>query len=201
MKIESVPLDKLSLLERNPRRHPERQIEELVRSYTEFGQYRPLVVDEEGTILAGNGMFQALKRAGAAAASVYRVTGLSEDDKTRLVLADNRTGDLSNDDFDVVEELLRELTDFSVPGYDDETIRQLVASAEEIIEDAGGYGTLDGDTITRLQEREDDTDELNEGATVGTPPKPPSGVLLPDDGDDPTGWEDGHPCPTCGRPW
>ena len=217
MKTETVEIDSVKPLEKNPRRHPERQLNELVKSIEQFGQYRPLVVDEDGTILAGNGLYIALTRAGVEKVSVYRMTGLSEGQKTKLILADNRTGDLSNDDFDVVEELLRELEDYEVPGYDPDSIRDLVLSSEEALEAAREYGKINDDDRELLNARRDRADADHEEArtTVGRPPAPvedeadvfeidfsegsPAGDALADEVE--TRKSSGQVCPACGRGW
>ena len=64
MKIVSKKLSELHPIEKNIRRHPEKQIKEYVRSVEMFGQIKPLTVDENGTILVGNGLYEALKLMG-----------------------------------------------------------------------------------------------------------------------------------------
>lgn len=217
MKTETVEISSVKPLDKNPRRHPERQLNELVKSVEQFGQYRPLVVDEDGKILAGNGLYTALSRSGVEKVSIYRMTGLSEGQKTKLILADNRTGDLSNDDFDVVEELLRELEDYEVPGYDPDSLRDLVLSSEEALEAAREYGKINDDDRELLNARRDQADADHEEAqtTVGNPPPPaeeepdgfeidlstgsPAGDALADAVE--TRKSSGQVCPACGRGW
>lgn len=227
MKTELVAIDTVHPLDRNPRRHPEKQLNELVKSVEQFGQYRPLVVDEDGMILAGNGLHAALTRAGISKVSVYRMKGLSEDQKTRLILSDNKTGDLSNDDFDVVEAMVRELESYEVPGYDPDVLRGIIAEAEDVLTDAEDYGRLDEGELASLRASRDDIAAADEQATIGTPPPPPSATgsgapaeLADSDGpeielDFSTGTpagdaladavetrkREGHVCPACGRGW
>lgn len=231
MKTDLVPIEQVQLLERNPRRHPERQMIELIKSVEQFGQYRPLVIDEKNQILAGNGLFEAMKRAGQTEVAVHRIEHLTEEQKTKLVLADNKTGDMSSDDFAVVDEMLRELADFEVPGYDPDVLRQLIATAEETTASAQEYGVLDPAQVARLNDRAAPIDEANQGVTVGQLPEPYSGpgstpAGMPSMGQsatDGTSWgaqdlgvqaerresleqdgtlaENPHSCPTCGRPW
>lgn len=220
MKTELVALDSVKPLDKNPRRHPELQLQELVKSIQQFGQYRPLVVDEEGVILAGNGLHEALKRAGVSKVSVYRMTGLSPSQKNKLILADNRTGDLSNDDFDVVEAMVRELDDYEVPGYDPDVLRGIIAEASDVMEQAGEYGVLSDEELAQLREEEDELSEANAAATVGRAPAP---APEPGEGEHPgdlsvdfstgtpigdsladaveTRKREGHVCPACGRGW
>lgn len=183
MTVTSVPISQVKPLDRNPRRHSEKQIEALVQSLKQFGQYRPLVVDEEGQILAGNGLYAALLRTEATRVSVYRAIGLSEEQKSKLILADNRTGDMSIDDFDVIEAMLREMSDLDIPGYDAESLRMLIADAEAVADEASQYGVLSPEERAKMQGRSEAIGEANDGQTVGTPPAHPS------------------TCPTCGQPW
>lgn len=60
MKVVQKKLSELRKTEKNIRRHSPKQISEYVRSVKMFGQIRPLVIDEDGVILAGNGLYDAL---------------------------------------------------------------------------------------------------------------------------------------------
>ena len=90
MNVVKVKLSDLRPLEKNVRRHNEKQIKEYARSLEKFKQIRPMVVDENHVILVGNGMYEAMKRLGWESADCEIVTGLSENDKKKLMLADNR---------------------------------------------------------------------------------------------------------------
>lgn len=197
MKVENVKMDEIRLLEGNPRKHPEVQIEALMSSVEQFGQYRPIVVDEGGVILAGNGLFTALGRLGKETATIHRVVGLSQSQKDKLILADNKTGSMSKDDFARIDEMLRSLDDYEVPGYDPDVLRELLGTAEDVLDTANDYGTLDDEVRERLMERVEPLNEDDERATVGTTPTPAQPV--PDDVK--TGAGGGATCPTCRRAW
>ena len=87
MNVVKLPLGELRKPERNVRLHSNKQISEFKRSVEMFGQIRPIVVDESHTILAGNGLFDALKALGRTDADCYVVTGLTEAEKKKLMLA------------------------------------------------------------------------------------------------------------------
>lgn len=205
MKVETVGIEDVRTLERNPRKHPEVQIAELVKSIEQFGQYRPLVVDEEGVILAGNGLFEALKRAGRETITVHRIVGLTEAQKTKLVLADNKTGGMSRDDFAVVDELLRELDDFEIPGYDADLLREMMGDIEDVQAQAEQFGILPEEDRERLLARGPAFEEARERALVGTPPEGAPVVGTPNEG--PVAEEvrqalgETKVCPTCRREW
>ena len=56
MKVTKKPLTELHPPERNVRMHTDKQLKEFRRSVEMFGQIRPIVVDEAGIKLAGNGL-------------------------------------------------------------------------------------------------------------------------------------------------
>jgi DNA modification methylase len=89
----------------NARLHNERNIGQIVRSLQEVGAARSIVIDENNQILAGNGVVDAAGIAGIEGVQVVeadgntiiavRRTGLTPDQKKRLALWDNRTGELA----------------------------------------------------------------------------------------------------------
>ena len=110
MKIEKVQLGLLKPLEENVRNHSEAQIKEMIRSLNQFGQTRPMVVDEQGNILVGNGLFMALKERGDSEADVYRIVGLTETQKKKLVLTDNKVYSLGTDNYAVIDDFLKDIS-------------------------------------------------------------------------------------------
>lgn len=63
--------------EKNIRIHTEQQLREFERSVKMFGQIRPIVVDENNVILAGNGLYETLLRLDYEEALVYQYTDLT----------------------------------------------------------------------------------------------------------------------------
>ena len=59
MKVIKKKLSELRRPKKNVRNHSIKQIEEFKRSVQMFGQIRPIVIDEDNVILAGNGLFMA----------------------------------------------------------------------------------------------------------------------------------------------
>ena len=144
MQVTKLPLSELKRPERNTRMHTDKQIAECKRSVEMFGQIRPIVVDENYVMLAGNGLYDTLLAMGRTEADCYVVTGLSEKEKKKLMLADNRIFDLGVDDMDAFDALIAELgDDLDVPGYDEELLQSLIADSEEIDEIMSSYGLVD----------------------------------------------------------
>ncbi len=71
MEVITVKLAELVKPEKNVRIHTEQQIREFQRSIKMFGQIRPIVVDENNVILAGNGLYDTLMTMGRDTAEVY----------------------------------------------------------------------------------------------------------------------------------
>ena len=129
MKITKIKLADLKKPERNVRRHTEKQMVEYVRSLDMFGQIRPLVVDENYVIIAGNGLYDALLKKGADTADCYVVTGLTDKEKKKLMLADNKIFELGYDDTDAFDAILKELEgDVDIPGWDEDLLKMLNAT-------------------------------------------------------------------------
>lgn len=146
MKTVVKLLSELKRPERNVRMHTDKQLVEFRRSVEMFGQIRPIVVDEDGVILAGNGLYETLLSMGRTEADCYVVEGLTENEKKKLMLADNRIFDLGVDDMKAFDEFIAELgDDLDVPGFDDELLRSLVANEAEIDEMMSSYGLITED--------------------------------------------------------
>lgn len=153
MEVTIKKLSDLKHPEKNVRIHSEQQIRELKRSLEKFGQTRALVIDENNIILIGNGLYEAMVSLGYQEATVYVKTGLSENDKKKLMIADNKTYALGIDNLETLNEFLEELQgDLDIPGYDEEILQQMVADADEVTEKISEYGTLDELEIRKIKE-------------------------------------------------
>ena len=187
MKVTVKKLSALTPLRKNVRRHNDKQIGEYVRSLEMFGQIRPMVVDECGVILVGNGMYEAMKRMGAETADCYVIAGLTEARKSKLMLADNRVYELGMTDMDAFEEIISDLAgDFDIPGWDADLLETLSASAADADELVQRYGTYAPDDVQRMRERQNaPADAPVSREASNAPLQRPSGAtdgagLLPD---------------------
>lgn len=161
MKLEQMDAAKLKRPERNVRIHTELQLKELERSLKMFGQTRPAVIDENDTILVGNGMVEAMMRIGMFDVACYRKTGLSQDEKVKLMLADNRIYGLGHDDSVNIQHLLGEMEDLDIPGFDSDVLEALSANVEDMEATMEGYGSLDDEDIETAGKAEESPDARN----------------------------------------
>jgi hypothetical protein len=115
-RIEMRPVDTLKPCKSNARTHSRKQIEQIADSIKRFGFITPILVDENGEIIAGHGRLEAAKLLGLAEAPTLRVSHLSAAEKRVYVLADNRLAELAGWDNEILAielDQLREL-DFNL---------------------------------------------------------------------------------------
>ena len=108
MKTERVPIDSVSLDPANVRRHGERNLATIKASLSRFGQQKPIVVDGDGIVRAGNGTWTAAKALGWKEITVVR-TALKGAEATAYAIADNRTAELAEWDDDALAQTLAAL--------------------------------------------------------------------------------------------
>lgn len=176
MKIETVKVADLITPEENIRKHPDKQLEELYRSYEMFGQFRPVVIDEDNYIWAGNGLVEALRRNGVETVEAYRKTGMNDTQKRKLMLADNKTFALGYDNLQAVDTVMKMLDDFDIPGYDGAVLDQLYSVSEEELEEIpSAVGFVPSESIEAIQntvqKREAELAPVQH-TPVAEPPKP-----------------------------
>lgn len=214
MNVITMPISELKRPERNVRIHTDKQLKEFERSIRMFGQIRPLVVDETNTILAGVGCFETLCRMGATEAAVYKVSDLTESQKKKLMIADNKIYGLGIDNLETFDSFLKELSDdLDIPGFDESILQSMVAEAEEVTDKIMEYGSVDDSEIESLKAAKSRKEALMEKAgqeqeapalaqPVAVPQPVPAPSNLPTAGE-----EDTEPteirkfviCPNCGE--
>ena len=156
MEVIRMKLAEMKKPDKNVRMHTEKQLQEYERSVRMFGQIRPIVVDEEGTILAGIGLYDTLLRMGEKEADVYQLKSLTPTQKKKLMIADNKIFNLGVENLEVLNEFFEELKDdLDIPGFDEDILRQMVSDAEEVTEKICEYGTLDDDEIKQMKQLEE----------------------------------------------
>jgi hypothetical protein len=101
MKTVSVKLSDLSQDPANARKHDDRNIDSIVASLRRFGQQKPIVIDMNNIVRAGNGTLEAAKRLGWDSIECVK-TLLKGSDAIAYAIADNRTAELAEWDEDVL---------------------------------------------------------------------------------------------------
>lgn len=155
MKTIKMEISELQHPKKNVRNHSQKQIKEMIRSLDMFGQFRPIVVDENNVILCGNGLVTAMREKGIAEADVLKYDNLTDKQKKKLMIADNQIASLGTDNFEVIEEFIKSLDgDIDVPGYDEEMLKTLVMDDEELEAEVMSYGKFSEDQIEAVKSNE-----------------------------------------------
>lgn len=89
-KVEKWDIEKLIPYARNARTHSDEQVGQIAASIKEWGWTTPVLVDEDGGIIAGHGRTMAAKRLGMREVPVMVAKGWSDAKKRAYVLADNK---------------------------------------------------------------------------------------------------------------
>lgn len=183
MEIITMKLADLVKPEKNVRIHTEQQLKEFERSVTMFGQIRPIVVDENNVILAGNGLYDTLITMGKDTADVYKYDNLTENQKKKLMIADNKIFSLGIENLDTLNLFLEELQgDLDIPGFDEEILRQMVSEAEDVTDKIAEYGTLDEEEIQSIKGNTAKKEQKQEPEAQGTA----TGELIQEEQDEET---------------
>ena len=153
MNIKLMPLSDLRIAEINVRRHTDKQIAEYVRSIKSFEQVKPIVIDDTGEIICGNGLFLALQQMGRTECYCHVMEGITPNQKKKLMLADNRVYELGITDIDAFEDIVRSLgDDTDIPGWDADLISALNATPQEVDDFVSGYGAFDPAYTDKIKE-------------------------------------------------
>mgnify|MGYP003113215013 CR=1 FL=1 len=124
---------------KNARRRTDRSAKLIAESLKRYGAARSIVIDEDNRILAGNGTIEGAKAAGIKNVRIIETdgteviavkrTGLSEDEKVGLALADNRSSDLSDWDNEMLKQLSEE-HDIS-PWFEEDDLADIISDDDD----------------------------------------------------------------------
>jgi ParB-like chromosome segregation protein Spo0J len=89
-KVERWGIDRLVPYARNARTHSDAQVAQIAASIKEWGWTTPVLVDEQGGIIAGHGRTLAAHKLGMQDVPVVVATGWSDTKKRAYVIADNK---------------------------------------------------------------------------------------------------------------
>lgn len=174
----AVPLDSLRKDPRNARLHPDRNLHSIRQSLRKFGQQKPIVLSDDGlTIIAGNGTLEAAALEGWSHIAAV-TSALAGRDATAYGLADNRTAETAEWDFERVSALVKELQayeyDTAALGWADYELAPLLAAewkppAMDALAEKGDSAATAGGASAEGPERD--------GAHAGTQDTAPRGEL------------------------
>lgn len=124
MQIKDRRIDELTADPANVRKHNHKNLEAIIGSLRRFGQQKPIVVDQNGVVRAGNGTLAAAQHLGWETIRVVETT-LTGSEATAYAIADNRTAELAEWDTEALAKTLEQLKfadeiDLEDLGFDQE---------------------------------------------------------------------------------
>jgi 16S rRNA G966 N2-methylase RsmD len=128
----AIPLERLDSLPGNPRKG---DVDAVARSYSTFGQRKPIVArrnGDRGIVIAGNHQLAAARQLGW---SEIAVVWTDDDDETAaaFALADNRTAELGGYDDEALAAMISSVEDaelLAATGWSEDAIEELMASLD-----------------------------------------------------------------------
>lgn len=143
MKIELRPLADITPYENNPRLN-DGAIDAVAASLREFGFRQPIVVDTQGVIVCGHTRYKAALKLGLEKAPVHVAKDLSPAQIKAYRIADNKSGELAEWNFDLLPIELGELQamefDLASLGFDEKELTKLLNAG-------GNAGLTDPDEV------------------------------------------------------
>lgn len=131
----------------NSRTHSDEQVNQVASSIKEFGFTNPVLIDEQGGIIAGHGRVMAAKKLGLTEVPTITLAGLTKAQVKAYVIADNQLALNSGWDLDAlkleVESLSEMEFDISLLGFDEDFLDGLLG--EEPVD-----GLTDEDEVPEL---------------------------------------------------
>jgi len=141
--VERWPLDRLIPHARNARTHSEAQVAQIAGSIAEFGFVNPVLVGDDGVLVAGHGRILAARKLGLAEAPVIVLAHLTPTQRRALMIADNQIALNAgwNEEMLAGElaALREEAFDLELLGFDDADLDRLLAEnvdAQEAVDEA-----------------------------------------------------------------
>lgn len=129
LKTELVDINTLKSDPQNARYHTKDNLKVIKTSLEKFGQQRPIIVNSDNIVIAGNGILKAAIELKWTEISIIR-TDLNNTDQLAYALADNRASELSIWETEalqsIIEKLEAEKFDIDSIGFDEINLSALI---------------------------------------------------------------------------
>lgn len=116
MQIVEKKIGELKPYENNPRKNKD-AVEYVANSIREFGWQVPIVIDKDNTIVAGHTRYLAAIELGIDKIPCVVAENLSEQQIKAFRLADNRVGEASSWDWDMLQVEIDSITDIDLSDF------------------------------------------------------------------------------------
>jgi len=138
--IEDIPCADLHNDPANVRKHGDQNLAAIKASLVRFGQQKPIVVNQDGVVVAGNGTLMAARALNWTTIKAIR-TNLVGSEATAFAIADNRTAELAEWDESALHQQLAAIAIddeelLAATGFDEKQLAKLAdANSPEVIEE------------------------------------------------------------------
>jgi hypothetical protein len=121
LKIEYLPIDNLKPYKNNARKHADKDLSTIIASINEFGFDDPIGIwSDDNIIVEGHGRLLAAQKLGLKEVPCIRLDHLTDEQRRAYALAHNKTAEMSEWDFDILDFELGEIElDMSDFGFED----------------------------------------------------------------------------------
>lgn len=155
LKIEYKNTDSLIPYVNNSRTHSDEQVTQVASSIKEFGFTNPLLIDEQGGIIAGHGRLMAANKLELEQVPTITLVGLTEAQRKAYVIADNKLALNSGWDEELLSleiEQLKELDfDIDLLGFDADELAELELDVDVLPDgDEDAVPELQDDPVSKL---------------------------------------------------
>ncbi|AGH57500.1 DNA methylase [Psychrobacter phage pOW20-A] len=153
--IEYKNTDSLIPYVNNSRTHSDEQVTQVASSIKEFGFTNPILIDEQGGIIAGHGRLMAANKLGLEQVPTITLVGLSEAQRKAYVIADNKLALNSGWDNELLSLEIAQLGDMGFDidllGFDADELAELQLDVEVLPDgDEDAVPELQDDPISKL---------------------------------------------------
>ena len=116
LKIEYVDINSIKPYEKNAKKHPAEQIEQIKKSIEQFGMDDPIGIWHD-TIVEGHGRLIACKELGYTEVPIIRLDHLTDEERKAYTLAHNKLTMNSDFDIDILNEELASFDDIDMSDF------------------------------------------------------------------------------------
>lgn len=109
--IDMMPTGSLKPYSGNARTHSKQQVQQIVASIRRFGFTNPVLISDDGEIIAGHGRVRAAVEMGMATVPTLRLSHLTTEERRAYVLADNKLAENAGWDVEILAIELQALID------------------------------------------------------------------------------------------
>ena len=133
--LEYISVDALIPYARNSRTHSDAQVAQIAASIREFGFTNPVLIDDQGGIIAGHGRTMAARKLKINEIPCLRLSHLTDAQKKAYIIADNKLALNAGWDESMLKIEIDELKninfDISLLGFDDLELKELFEENED----------------------------------------------------------------------